>query len=147
MDIRPLSDDYAVSPQIAPEDVPAIAEAGFDTVVCNRPDGEIPPELQAEALRPAVEAAGLRLVINPVVSGGLTMENVSAQKLAMDEGGRVLAYCASGNRSSIVWALALAGTRPTEELVAAGAQYGYQTPQFRDLIEKLARESGAPADR
>jgi uncharacterized protein (TIGR01244 family) len=143
MDIRPLSDDYAVSPQIAPEDIPAIAEAGFDTVVCNRPDGEIPPDLHAEALRPAIEAAGLRLVVNPVIGGALSMENVSAQKAAMQAGGKVLAYCASGNRSSIVWALALAGTRATEDLVAAGAQYGYQTPQFRDLIEKLAQESRA----
>ncbi len=139
MDIRPLSADYAVAPQITPEDIPAIVAAGFDTVICNRPDGEIPPDLRAEALRPAIEAAGLRLVVNPVVGGGLSMENVEAQKAAIDMGGKVLAYCASGNRSSIVWALALAGTRPTEELVAAGARYGYQVPQFRDLIERLAQ--------
>ncbi len=140
MDIRPLSTDYAVSPQITEDDIPAIAAAGFDTVVCNRPDAEVAPELQAEALRPALEAAGLRLVVNPVVSGGLTMENVAAQKEVIDAGAKVLAYCASGNRSSIVWALALAGTRPTEELIAAGAQYGYQVPQFRDLIERLAQD-------
>jgi len=140
MDIRPLSDDYAVSPQIAPEDAPAIAAAGFDTVICNRPDGENPPELHAETLRAAIEGVGLRLVVNPVVGGALSMENVTAQKAAIEAGGKVLAYCASGNRSSIVWALALAGTRPTEDLVDAGARYGYQTPQFRDLIEKLAQE-------
>jgi uncharacterized protein (TIGR01244 family) len=140
MEIRPLSDAYAVSPQIAPGDAAAIAAEGFDTVICNRPDGEVPPELQVEALRAEIEAAGMRLVVNPVVGGALSMENVGAQKAAIQEGGKVLAYCASGNRSSIVWALALAGTRPTDELVAAGAQYGYQTPQFRDLIEKLAQE-------
>lgn len=142
MDIRPLSEDYAVSPQIEAGDAPAIAAVGFDTVVCNRPDGEVPPELAAEALRPALAAAGLELVVNPVVGGALSMENVAAQKAAMARGGRVLAYCASGNRSAIVWALALAGTRPTEELVAAGARYGYQTAKFRDLIEKLAQERG-----
>ncbi len=140
MDIRPLSDAYAVSPQIAPEDIPDIAAAGFDTVVCNRPDGEVPPELHVEALRPAIEAAGLTLVVNPMPGGGLTMDHIAAQRSAIEDGGKVLAYCASGNRSSILWALALAGTRPTEDLVAAGAQYGYQTPQFRDLIEKLAQD-------
>ena len=144
MEIRPLDDAYAVSPQIMPEDIPAIAAAGYTTVVDNRPDAEIPPELHAEALRPALEAAGISLVVNPVVGGALTMENVEAQRAAIDgaagngAGGKVLAYCASGNRSSIVWALALAGRRPTEELVAAGAQYGYQVPQFRELIDKLA---------
>jgi uncharacterized protein (TIGR01244 family) len=140
MEIRPLSEDYAVSPQIEAGDAEAIAAAGFDTVVCNRPDGEVPPELSVEALRPALEAAGLRLVVNPVVGGAPSMENVAAQRAAMEGGRKVLAYCASGNRSSIAWALALAGTRPTEELVAAGARYGYQVPQFRDLIERLARE-------
>jgi uncharacterized protein (TIGR01244 family) len=140
MDIRPLSDAYAVSPQIAAEDIPDIAAAGFDTVVCNRPDGENPPKLHVEALRPAIEAAGMRLVVNPMPGGGLTMDHIAAQRAAMEDGGKVLAYCASGNRSSILWALALAGTRPTEDLVAAGARYGYQTPQFRELIEKLAQD-------
>lgn len=141
MDIRPLDENYAVSPQIAPEDIAAIAAAGFTTVIDNRPDGEIPPELHAEALRPAFEAAGIALVVNPVVGGALTMENVTAQRAAIDSAsGKVLAYCASGNRSSIVWALAMAGRRPTGDLVAAGAQYGYQVPQFRDMIDKLAAQ-------
>ena len=143
MEIRPLSETYAVSPQITAEDASAIKAAGFDTVICNRPDGEIPADLHVEALRPAMEAAGLKLVVNPMPGGGLTMEHIEAQRDAIEAGERVLAYCASGNRSSILWALALAGTRPTEELVAAGAQYGYQVPQFRDLIDSLAQQGGA----
>lgn len=143
MDIRPLSETYAVSPQIAPEDVPALKEAGFSTVICNRPDGEVPVELQSGVLQAAVEAAGLRFVVNPVVGGALSMDNVEAQRQALDgAGGKVLAYCASGNRSSIVWALANAGAMPTDALIAAGAQYGYQTAQFRDLIDRLAQERG-----
>ncbi len=140
MEIRPIADGYAVSPQITPEDVAAIRDAGFTTVVCNRPDGEITPDVQAEAIRAAVEGAGLRFVLNPVVGGAITMENVEAQGAALAEAeGPVLAYCASGNRSSIVWALSQAGTRPTDELIDAGARYGYQLEQFRPTIEQLAR--------
>ena len=140
MDIRPIDDGYAVSPQITPQDAEAIRAAGFTTVICNRPDGENPPDLQAEAIRAAIEGAGLRFVLNPVVGGAITMENVQAQGAALEAApGPVLAYCASGNRSSIVWALALAGTRPTDELVAAGARYGYATEQFRPMIDQLAR--------
>lgn len=142
MDIRPLTDRYAVSPQIAPEDVAAIAEAGYTTVVCNRPDGEIPPELRADMMRKAVEAAGLRFVLNPVVGGAISMENVQAQGAALrDSGGPVLAYCASGNRSSIVWALSQAGKRPTDELVAVPARYGYALEPFRTTIDQLAAQS------
>ncbi|MFN3955332.1 MAG: TIGR01244 family sulfur transferase [Pararhodobacter sp.] len=143
MEIRPLTDGYAVSPQISPEDVPEIAAQGYEMVICNRPDAEVPVELKAGVLQAAVEAAGLRFVLNPVVGGALSMDNVTAQRAALDNGtGKVLAYCASGNRSSIVWALANAGRLPTDALIAAGAQYGYQTAQFRDLIERLAQEQG-----
>lgn len=140
MDIRPLTDTYSVTPQIVAEDIPAIAAAGFTTVICNRPDGENPADLAAEALRPLIEAAGLKLVVNPVVGGALTMENVDAQRAALDgASGKVLAYCASGNRSSIVWALANAGRMPVDDLIAPGARYGYQVAQFRGMIEQLAQ--------
>ena len=140
MDIRPLTDAYSVTPQILAEDIPAIAAAGFTTVICNRPDGENPADLAAEALRPAIEAAGMVLVVNPVIGGALTMENVEAQRAALDgASGKVLAYCASGNRSSIVWALANAGRMPVDDLIAPAARYGYQVAQFRGLIEQLAQ--------
>ena len=140
MDIRPLSPSYAVSPQILPEDIAAIATAGFTTVICNRPDSEIPGDIAADALRPLVESAGMAFVVNPVPGGGpMTMEIVDTQRAAIDAApGAVLAYCASGNRSSIVWALAMAGRQPTDALIDAGAPYGYQAARFRDQIEALA---------
>lgn len=140
MEIRPLTEDYAVSPQITPDDVAAIAEAGFTTLICNRPDGEIPADINAEAIRQQAEAAGLRFVLNPVVGGAITMDNVHNQGRAIaDSNGPVLAYCASGNRSSIVWALAHAGKRPTDELIAIPARYGYALEPFRPTLEQLAK--------
>ncbi|GAB1379783.1 protein tyrosine phosphatase family protein [Pararhodobacter aggregans] len=139
MDIRPLTDSYSVTPQITPEDLSAIKAAGYRTVICNRPDPEIPEDLHAEAMRAAVEAAGLRFVVNPVFPGQLTMENVEIQRDTIDDAeGPVLAYCASGNRSSIVWALANAGRVPTDDLIAAAGKYGYQLAQFRGMIDQLA---------
>ena len=40
MDIRKITDEFSVSPQIRVADVAAIAAAGFRAVICNRPDGE-----------------------------------------------------------------------------------------------------------
>ncbi|MEM9422867.1 MAG: sulfur transferase domain-containing protein, partial [Pseudomonadota bacterium] len=40
MDIRRVTENFSVSPQIEVADIPAIAEAGFTTIVCNRPDQE-----------------------------------------------------------------------------------------------------------
>jgi uncharacterized protein (TIGR01244 family) len=91
-------------------------------------------------MRDAAQALGLEFVANPVIGGALTMENVTAQRAAIDAApGPVLAYCASGNRSSVVWALAMAGRRPVDELVGLPAQHGYQLDHLRPQIEALAR--------
>lgn len=140
MDIRAITPDYAVSPQIEPGDLPAIKAAGYVTVIDNRPDGEIPPHLHTAEMRKSAEALGLVFVANPVIGGQLTMENVVAQGAAIAAStGPVFAYCASGNRSSIVWALANAGKRPADELVGLPARFGYQLDHLRPQIEALAK--------
>lgn len=141
MDIRQITPDYAVSPQIDPEDLPAIKAAGFTRIVDNRPDAEIPPSHHAETMQAAAEALGLEFVINPVIGGAITMDNVLAQGEAL-AGARVLAYCASGNRSSVVWALSQAGQQPTDQLIALPARHGYNMEIWRDQIETLAGQQG-----
>jgi uncharacterized protein (TIGR01244 family) len=139
MDIRPLTPDYAVSPQIEPQDLPAIKAAGYVMVIDNRPDGEIPGYLHTDAMRAAAEALGLVFVANPVIGGALTMANVEAQSKAMAEAkGPVFAYCASGNRCSVVWALTQAGKRPADELIGVPAQFGYNLEHLRPQIDMLA---------
>jgi uncharacterized protein (TIGR01244 family) len=140
MDIRAITPDYAVSPQIEPGDLPAIKAAGYVTVIDNRPDGEIPPHLHTAEMQRAAEALGLTFVANPVISGALTLANVTTQGEAIAaSSGPVLAYCASGNRSSVVWALAHAGKRPVDELVGLPARFGYQLDHLRPQIEALAK--------
>ena len=74
MAIIELTPGYSVSPQIAVEEVPAIAAAGISLVICNRPDDEVPPPLQRKALETAVRDAGMDFVYIPVVNGGLTLD-------------------------------------------------------------------------
>ena len=137
MDIRALTPTYAVSPQITPEDLAAIKAAGFVTVIDNRPDAEIPPAVQTAAMRAAVEAAGLAFVANPVIGGAITEQNVVAQRAAIEaSSGPVFAYCASANRSSVVWALAHAGTAPADTLIGTAAQFGYNLEWLRPALEQ-----------
>jgi len=140
MDIRAITSDYSVSPQIELSDLAALKAAGYAMVIDNRPDGEIPQHLHAASMKAEAEALGLVFVANPVVGGALTMDNVTAQRTAIAAAtGPILAYCASGNRSSIVWALAEAGKRPVDELVGLPARFGYQLDHLRPQIEALAK--------
>ena len=139
MDLRPLTADYAVSPQIDPSDLPAIKAAGYVMVIDNRPDAEIPPDLHTPVMQAAAEALGLAFVANPVIGGALTMDNVQAQAEARARaGGPVFAYCASGNRSSCVWALGEAGSQPTDDLIGIPARFGYNLEPLRPAIDALA---------
>lgn len=136
---RQLTPRYHVSPQIAPEDVPALAAAGFAAVICNRPDAEVPVELQAGALRAAVEAAGLRFDVLELTHQTMTPENVARQMALVDAAaGPVLAYCASGTRCSVVWALGQVGGMSTDEILAATREAGYDLSGLRGTLDQLA---------
>ncbi len=141
MDIREIDPTYAVSPQIEPADCAAIAEAGYKTLICNRPDVEVSPDLSAAAIAKAAKAAGLTFVDNPVNGAALTMDVIESQGNALSESaGPVLAYCASGTRSTVVWALSQAGTVPTDALIGAAAHAGYAIEGMRPQIDALAAQ-------
>jgi len=143
MEIRPLSSEYAVSPQVNPGDFATIRAAGYTTVINNRPDAEIPATHHSHVMRAAAEAAGLIFIENPVVSGALTMENINLQaKAQADSSGPVLAYCASGNRCSIVWSLTQAGKMRTEAILAAAERAGYHLEHLKPQIDALATGAG-----
>ncbi len=138
---RTLDDAMSVTPQIAPDDVPGLVAQGITLVICNRPDDEVPPELSAEALRAACEAAGLTFILNPLAPGGLTGEAVAAQDQAITSAdGPVLAYCASGTRSAILWAFASAGAgrHNIDFIVEALANAGYSFPGIANQLEAFA---------
>lgn len=106
MEYRQISDKYSVAGQILPEDVAAIKAAGFNALICNRPDGEQPGQPSAASIEAAAKAAGLEFRYIPVISGQITGENVADQAAAIGElEGPVFAYCRSGARSTNLYSL------------------------------------------
>lgn len=139
MDLREIVPGVYAAPQLAPSDMAALADMGVTTLICNRPEMENPPPLQAGPMQAAAEAAGLAFVFNPITMGAMTLDNVEEQADAMAASeGAVVAYCASGTRSAVMWALAHAGQMPTDEILAATAQAGYPLEGLRAQIDSLA---------
>ena len=138
MEIRALTPTYAVSPQIGPADLAVIKAAGYTTIIDNRPDGEIAEDLQGPAMKKAAEALGLTFVINPLIPGNFTPDNIASQSAAVAASkGPVFAYCASGNRCSIIWAMMNAGSLPVDDLVGIPARFGYKLDHLRPTLEAL----------
>lgn len=142
MDMRRLSDDFAVSPQIAPGDLDEVKACGFARVVSNRPDGEDPGQPTADEIAAAAEAAGLDFRHIPVV-GGFAEADIAAMAEALDSAdGPVFAFCRSGTRSTLLWALARAtrGDDP-EAIASAAAAAGYDIAPVRAAVDRLAATS------
>ncbi len=139
LEIRPITPQYAVAPQIQPADVAAIKAAGYTTIICNRPDDEVEPGELAAEVGAAAKAAGLDFVIIPVTHDTLTPAVVGAHGGAMaSASGPVLAYCYSGTRCSIVWSLVQARTMPVDDIIAATTAAGYSLGHLRPLFERYA---------
>ncbi len=98
-----LHPNYAVTGQISVADVADIKAAGFDTVMCNRPDGEAPGQPAAAQIKRAVEKAGMKFYHVPM-GRSLSPDTLSDFKAVTDgDNGKVFAYCRTGNRCTILW--------------------------------------------
>lgn len=106
--IHPLTDAFAVAPQLGPEDMSAVAAAGYKSVIINRPDGEGGAEQPASAdVIAAAREAGLAIEYQPVVSGAMTAEDVTRFKELLGQlPAPVLAYCRSGTRCTHLFSAA-----------------------------------------
>ncbi|MEP1199876.1 TIGR01244 family sulfur transferase [Tateyamaria sp.] len=140
MDIRQITPNYFVAPQLDPADMANIAAAGITTIISNRPDEEVPPPLQADAIEDAARAAGLGFVRLPLTHQTMTPPNVAAQmEHAATAGGPVLAYCASGTRSTVVWCFGQAGEMATDDILNAARAGGYDLENLRPTLEAIAQ--------
>ena len=140
MPARALTETYSVSPQLAPEDFTALKSAGFTTVICNRPDEENPADLAADVMAQAAQSAGLQFHVLPFNQMTLTLSVIAKHRALVDAAdGPVLAYCASGNRSTVVWSLGEAqfGDMALDEIVARATEAGYDLRGVMHNLESL----------
>lgn len=126
MEIRRISEQLAVSPQIMPDNVTAIRDAGFRSIICNRPDGEGADQPGFPEIELAARAAGMQARYLPIASGKVHDEDAAAFGRALHElPGPVFAYCRTGTRSATLWSLSEAPRRSVSEILAATRQAGY----------------------
>ena len=111
-----LTETVAASPQIHADDMAAIADAGFQVVINNRPDDEALDQPASEDLRAAAEAAGLEYHYYPLNAFNYPGDDTDAMRALFDDASRpVFAFCRSGTRSTNLWI----SSRPEGERDAA----------------------------
>ncbi|MDJ0639843.1 MAG: TIGR01244 family sulfur transferase, partial [Paracoccaceae bacterium] len=144
MDFRTIDSGLAVSPQIELAEVSAVAEAGYKSIICNRPDGEAADQPTHEEMRRAAEQAGLEFRYLPVTPGMVMDETAADFGTALTElPGPVLAYCRTGTRSATLWSLANAGKLPLPKILEATKAAGYD---MNGVARRIANGGRTPTD-
>jgi len=144
MDIRSLTNELAVSPQILAGDFPAIAKAGFRSVICNRPDGEGADQPLYAEIERAADEQGLHVRYLPAESGKVTDEQGVAFGALMGELPKpVLAFCRTGIRSTTMWALSQAGRRALPEIIELSSKAGHD---LKGVVRRIVNGGKTPVE-
>ena len=144
MDLKKLTDDLAVSPQILITDVAGLAAAGVRSIIVNRPDGEAGDQPTFAEIKAATAAAGIEARYIPVEMGKVSDADVLAFGRATGELPKpVLGYCRSGTRSVTLWALSQAGKRPLPDILARAQAAGYD---MSGVVRRIANGGKMPVE-
>ncbi|WP_340265797.1 bifunctional protein tyrosine phosphatase family protein/NAD(P)/FAD-dependent oxidoreductase [Sphingobium mellinum] len=132
MDFKQLTPCLFVGPQLRPHDMEEIVQAGFRSVICNRPDGESDDQPAAETIKAAASEAGLSFAHVPVIAGSPTEADAAAMRAALEAlPTPILAYCRSGARSEklahMAAALEQAALGDYDILIIGGGSAGIAT--------------------
>ncbi len=139
-DFRRLSDSVLASPQITLDDIASAKSKGVGLIINNRPDGEAPSAPQGADIEEAAKAAGLDYLAIPIDHSGFNEAQVAEMVSALGKAkGAVLAYCRSGTRSTLLWALAQAKSGAAPDDIARDAMAaGYDVSPIRPMLDMLA---------
>jgi len=140
---RTLDETILVAGQVTPADVAEAAAQGVTFVINNRPDDEQPGHPSGAEIEAAAKAAGLGYAAIPITHAGFSMNQVEAMRAALEAApGKVLAFCRSGTRSTLVWALARATMGDAPDALAAKAEAaGYDLTPVRASVDALAAQT------
>ena len=102
-----LDDKTLVADQIAPREVAALKGEGVTMIVNNRPDGEDVGQPTSAEIEQAARDAGIAYRHVPIARG-MGPTDVEAMRDAIHAAGEgtLFAFCRSGNRSALAWAVA-----------------------------------------
>ena len=136
---RKLTTNIYAAPQIGLAEIAEANALGVTLVINNRPEDESEDQTPGAEIEAAARAAGMDYIAIPVTHSGFSEPQVQAMAAALKSAtGGVLAYCRSGTRSTLLWALAEAsqGGDP-DALTNMAAKAGYDVSPIRPLMDML----------
>lgn len=144
MQIKYLTDTLSVSPQITVCDLQAVRDAGFRSVICNRPDAEGADQPSFGQIERAALAAGLQARYLPAESGKVTdAQGAAFGVLTAELPKPVLAFCRTGMRSTTMWALSQATQMGLPQIIEHASKAGFD---LKGVVRRIVNGGRTPVE-
>ncbi len=141
MDIREVTSQFFVAPQITETDLVLLQKRGIQSIICNRPDGEGADQPTFHELSKTAQKMGIAMRYLSV-SGGLVQDEDAADfndaMSALPQ--PILAYC----RTATLWSLAQANNMPLADILSATKNAGYD---MKGVVRRIANGGKTPVDQ
>ena len=139
MKLAILTPNVSALAQPTVEEIGDLADRGYRSIISNRPDGETPDQPKWNDLKAAALARGMEAVHIPVVASQIDAADIRAFREALERLPKpIAAFCRTGTRSTLLWALANEASLTADERITIAAKEDYDLEPFRTLLSQEA---------
>ena len=137
MKLAILTPNVAALSQPSAEEIGELADRGYRSIIGNRPEREAPDQPAWTELEAAARVRGMEAVHIPVVASNIGEAEVRAFREALERLPKpIAAFCRTGTRSTLLWALANETSLTADERIQIAAKEGYDLEPFRALLSR-----------
>lgn len=139
MKLAILTPNVSALAQPTVDEIGQLADRGYRSIISNRPEGEAPDQPHWNELKAAAAARGMEAVHIPVVAGQIDAGDVRTFRDALERLPKpIAAFCRTGMRSTLLWALANEASLTVDERIGIAAKEGHDLEPFRALLDGAA---------
>ena len=137
MHLRRLEHDFYVADQLQPADLRALADRGIRSILNNRPEGEGADQPAGTLIEGQARALGMAYDAVPIAGRSVgAKERRRFRRVVAALPRPICAYCRTGVRSMLGWALTELEAKGTNAVLNAVAGAGFETEWLRSAITK-----------
>ena len=138
MKFAKINNELTVSDQITIEDLKEIQAQGYKTIFCNRPDQESEGQLTFLTIEKEAQNLGIKAIHQPVIGGQISDDDIAQFGTYFELAQKpIFAYCRTGTRCSMLWALSHVKTLPIDEILSKAQIAGYDLSPIKDRLNLL----------
>ena len=146
--MQQLTDNFLIKGQITENDFIEAASLGISLIINNRPDGEEPGILSVTEAENLAQQHNIEYIHLPMANGQPLPEDLipNMQQAIQQQnkvGGKILAHCRSGTRSSFLWGVIqiLEGKMDAMQVIDTAAKAGINLAGFAPYLQHVEQQT------